>query len=113
MFPFTITCTFGVSATGAVVVGEVVEVDVVVVLVTGGTADVVVGTVVVVTTGGTEGVDRGVAGAGVEGVEGAGDGLTGLVVGTVVGAGFAAATGSRYHAAQKPSLPPGSRTCSH
>lgn len=108
LFPFTITCTFGVSGGGAVVVDVVVGVGAVVV--TGGIVDVGVGAVVVVTTGGTEDVVGVIAGAGVEDVEVVDGWLTGLGAGTVVGAGVVAATGSRYQAAQKPSLPPGSRT---
>ncbi len=93
LFPFTITCDFGGHGAGVEVVDEVVG---------AGVVDVVV-------TGGTEDVD----GAGVEAVDGAGGSLTGLEVGTGAGAGAATARGSRYHAAAKPSLPPGSRTRTH
>lgn len=61
---------------------------------------------------GAEGVDGGLAGVGGVGT-GAGASLTGLGVDSVEGAGAAAVTLSKYHAAAKPSFPCAVRTRTH
>ena len=59
-----------------------------------------------------DGVEAGGEAGVVAGVD-AGVSVTGLVDGVVVGVGVAPATFSKDQAAANPSLPPGSRTCTH
>ena len=63
-------------------------------------------------SGDVDGVETGVEAGVVAGVDD-GVSVTGLEAGVVVGVGVAPPTFSRYQAAANPSLPPGSRTCTH